>query len=121
VAPKLDLSNLTLEGLLDSAAAAFAKSKEKKALGTVIAPPKVTIREKIDLISKTMKAIQRATFRSLLEDRASRIEIVVTFLALLELIKRYRVTAHQEDLFGEIEFERMEDWTDDEEIEIEFE
>ncbi len=121
VEAKLDLSNLTLEGLLTSAASAFAKSQEKEALGTVIAPPRVTIREKIDLISKTMKAIQRASFRSLLGDKASRIETVVTFLALLELIKRYRVTAYQEGLFGEIEFERMEDWKEDEDIEIEFE
>ena len=121
VEAKLDLSNLTLEGLLDAAASAFAKSRQKQALGTVIAPPRVTIREKIDLISKTMKDIQRASFRSLLADKASRIEIVVTFLALLELIKRYRVTARQDGLFGEIEFERMEDWKDDEEIEIEFE
>jgi segregation and condensation protein A len=121
VEPKLDLSNLTLEGLLDAAASAFAKSTEKKALGTVIAPPKVTIREKIELISKTLRNIQRGSFRGLLNDKASRIEIVVTFLALLELIKRYRVTARQEELFGEIEFERMEEWKDDEEIEIEFE
>jgi segregation and condensation protein A len=121
VEAKLDLSNLTLEGLLEAASSAFAKSREKKALGTVIAPPRVTIREKIDLISKTMKSIQRASFQSLLAEKASRIEIVVTFLALLELIKRYRVTAHQDGLFGDIEFERMEDWKDDEEIEIEFE
>jgi segregation and condensation protein A len=121
VEAKLDLSNLTLEGLLEAAASAFAKSKDKQALGTVITPPKVTIREKIELISKLMKTIRRGSFRSLLNEKASRIEIVVTFLALLELIKRYRVTAHQEGLFGEIEFEKMDEWKDDEEIEIEFE
>ena len=59
--------------------------------------------------------------RTLLKNGASRLEIVVTFLALLELVKRYRVAAYQEGLFGDIEFERMEDWHDDEEIEIEFE
>jgi segregation and condensation protein A len=121
VEAKLDLSNLTLEGLFEAAETAFAKGAAKKALGTVIAPPRVTIREKIELISKTLRNIQRASFRGLLADKASRIEVVVTFLALLELIKRYRVTAHQDGLFGEIEFERMEDWKDDEEIEIEFE
>jgi chromatin segregation and condensation protein Rec8/ScpA/Scc1 (kleisin family) len=40
---------------------------------------------------------------------------------MLELVKRYRIHAHQEGLFGEIEIDRMEDWQDDEEIEIEFE
>ena len=87
----------------------------------VIAAPRVTIREKIDLIAKMMKDVQRASFRSLLNQDASRLEVVVTFLAMLELVKRYRIIAHQEGLFGEIEIDRMEDWNDDEEIEVEFE
>jgi len=121
VEPKLDLSNLTLEKLVAAAEEAFRKEKEKKPLGSIIAPPRVTIREKIDLIARTLKEIERTTFRNLLNQGASRIEIVVTFLALLELVKRYRVQAHQDGLFGEIEFERMEEWHEDEEIELEFE
>lgn len=121
VEPKLDLSNLTLEKLLTAAESAFAKSRQKEPLGTIITPPRVTIREKIDLITKTLKNIQRMTFSGLITEKATRVEIVVTFLALLELVKRYRVTAKQEVLFGDIEFERSEEWADDEEIEIEFE
>lgn len=121
VEPKLDMSNLTLEKLVAAAVEAFSKENEKKPLGDVIAPPRVTIREKIDLIAKLMKDVERSTFRSLLNQGASRLEIVVTFLAMLELVKRYRIHAHQEGLFDDIEIERMEEWTDDEEIEIEFE
>lgn len=121
VEPKLDLSNLTLEKLLSAAESAFAKGKRKEPLETIISAPKVTIREKIDLITKTLKNIQRMTFSGLITDKATRVEIVVTFLALLELVKRYRVTAKQDVLFGDIEFERSEEWADDEEIEIEFE
>jgi segregation and condensation protein A len=87
----------------------------------IIAPPRVTIREKIDLITKTMKEVEHATFRTLLTQGASRLEIVVTFLAMLELVKRYRIQARQDGLFDEIEIERTEDWEEDEEIEIEFE
>jgi len=68
-----------------------------------------------------MKEVERASFRSLLEQGASRLEIVVTFLAMLELVKRYRIQAQQEGLFGEIEINRMEDWNEEEEIDIEFE
>ena len=121
VEPKLDLSNVTLEKLVGAAEEAFAKERSKQPLGVIIAAPRVTIREKIDLIAKTMKEVQRATFKSLLDQGASRLEIVVTFLAMLELVKRYRIHAQQEGLFGEIEIDRMEDWTDEEEIEIEFE
>ena len=121
VEPKLDMSNLTLGKLVSAAVEAFAREKEKQPLGMVIAPPRVTIREKIDLIARTMKEVERSTFHALLEQGASRLEIVVTFLALLELVKRYRVAAHQEGLFGDIEIDRLEEWGDDEEIEIEFE
>jgi segregation and condensation protein A len=121
VEPKLDLSNVTLDKLVQAAEEAFRKEKEKTPLGVVIAAPRVTIREKIDLIAKTMRQVEKSTFKALLESGASRLEIVVTFLAMLELVKRYRLHAHQGDLFGDIEIERMEDWKDDEEIEIEFE
>ena len=40
---------------------------------------------------------------------------------MLELIKRYRVHVSQDGLFSDIQIERMEDWKDDEELEIEFE
>jgi segregation and condensation protein A len=121
VEPKLDLSNLTLEKLVTAASEAFAKDRNKQPLGIIIAPPRVTIREKIDMIAKVMKEVERSSFRALLDPGASRLEIVVTFLAMLELVKRYRIHAHQEDLFSDIEINRMEEWKDDEEIDIEFE
>lgn len=121
VEPKLDLSNLTLEKLIAAAEIAFAREKQKEPLGSIIAAPRVTIREKIDLISKTLREVQRSTFRAMLNDGASRLEIVVTFLAMLELIKRYRIDAHQEGLFSDIEINRMEDWKDDDELDLEFE
>ncbi|MBN8581884.1 MAG: segregation/condensation protein A [Anaerolineae bacterium] len=121
VEPKLDLSNLTLEKLISAAESALSKGKDKKPLGTVISAPRVTIREKIDFITKTLKNIQRMSFSGLITDKATRVEIVVTFLALLELVKRYHITAKQDVLFGDIEFERSEEWKEDEEIDIEFE
>ncbi len=121
VEPKLDLSNITLERLVTAATEAFAKEHNKQPLGVIIAPPRVTIREKIDLIARLMKDVERASFRAMLDPGASRLEIVVTFLAMLELVKRYRIHAHQEGLFSDIEINRMEAWKDDEEIEIEFE
>ncbi len=121
IEPKLDLSNLTLEKLVAAAQEAFAKERNKQPLGVIIAAPRVTIREKIDLITKTMNEMRHSTFRALLDRGASRLEIVVTFLAMLELVKRYRIQAHQEGLFSDIEIDRAEDWREDEEIDIEFE
>ena len=121
VEPKLDLTNLTLEKLVTAAEEAFAKDRNKQPLGVIIAPPRITIREKIDLITKLMKEVEHSTFRALLQPGASRLEIVVTFLAMLELVKRYHIHANQPELFSDIEIDRMEEWKDDEEIDIEFE
>jgi len=118
---RLDMSGITLDDFINAAEAVFTRDVEKKALGTVITAPKVTIREKIMFISKKMGEGTHAHFRELLGDNPSRIEVVVTFLALLELVKRYRVEAKQSGLFADIEIERMAEWDTDEELEIEFE
>jgi segregation and condensation protein A len=43
----------------------------------------------------------------LFSDTAVRVEVVVTFLALLELIRLKQVRVIQRDLFGEIEIEAV--------------
>jgi segregation and condensation protein A len=118
---RLDLTNITLADLLGAAEAVFADENEKQSLGTVITAPKITIREKIALIAERLGRSRETQFRSLVNERPTRLEIVVTFLALLELIKRYRVSARQDGLFGEIDIERLEDWGEDEDLELEFE
>ncbi len=118
---RLDMSDITLDDLIAAAREIFAKQQEKQALGTVITPPKVTIREKIDLIAKILRNSKHTSFQELIGSRPTRLEVVVTFLALLELVKRYHVAARQVTLFSEIEIDRTSDWSEDEEIEIEFE
>ena len=49
------------------------------------------------------------SFRELLEKQASRMEIVVTFLAVLELLKLGRLRVTQEQLFDEIHLELVDD------------
>jgi segregation and condensation protein A len=117
---RLDLSDITLADLLAAAEGIFAEEVEKQALGTVISAPLITIREKISLIAERLGGHSKATFYSLLGQKPSRLEVVVTFLALLELIKRYRVAARQVGLFSDIEIEMMEEWGKEEELEIEF-
>jgi len=118
---RLDLSGITLSDLMAAAEDIFAEEAEKQALGTVISAPRVTIREKIALIAERLGLENSTTFKGLLGEKPSRLEVVVTFLALLELVKRYRVSARQEGLFADIQIEKMDEWGKDEELEIEFE
>ena len=121
VEARLDLSDITLADLLEAARSIFMNEKEKQSLGTIISAPKVTIREKITYISETLGRDKNSNFKNLVGGAASRLEIVVTFLALLELVKRYRVSATQVEIFGAIEIERSDEWNQDEEFELEFE
>jgi segregation and condensation protein A len=118
---RLDMSDITLADLMAAAEDIFAEEAEKQALGTVIAPPRITIREKISLIADRLGQNPNTTFNSLLGQKPSRLEVVVTFLALLELVKRYRVAVRQAGLFTDIEIDKMEDWGKEDELEIEFE
>jgi segregation and condensation protein A len=121
VESRLDLSDITLADLLAAAEGIFAEEAEKQALGTVISAPRITIREKIALIAERLGQSHNATFSGLFGQKPSRLEVVVTFLALLELVKRYRVAARQEGLFSDIQIEKMEEWGEEDELEIEFE
>ena len=62
-----------------------------------------TVSEKIDIILQRVANGASLRFSDLFSDAAVRVEVVVTFLALLELIRLKQVRVIQRDLFGEIE------------------
>lgn len=117
---KLDLSNVSLADLVAAARNAFANQRALEPLGKVVVAPRITIREKIRLIALRLTASPHTRFQELVKDSPDKLSVVVTFLAMLELVRRFRISANQEGLFGEIELERAADWTDDLDFEIEF-
>ncbi len=62
-----------------------------------------TVSDKIEIILHRVAGGGRIQFSALFGDIASRVEIVVTFLALLELIRLKQIQAIQPTPFGEIE------------------
>ena len=116
----VDLSGIGLPDLVVAARSVFALVNGKLSLNSVVAPIRITIREKISLITRSLREKSRSTFRALLKEGHTRIEIVVTFLAMLELVKRRLVRVRQDSLFGEIEMEPDEEWQEDEEFDLEF-
>ena len=103
---RLDLSSLTIEGLAAAARRALLALPESPATPTVRTYA-ITVAEQIETIRKRIRsqAMGREngmTFSELLSESRTRLEIVVTFLAVLELIKRREITAQQNETFGEI-------------------
>jgi segregation and condensation protein A len=120
VEARLDLSNTGVEDIILAARAIFFSKPDLPALSRVVAMPRVTIREKIRAIIGSLQSLHNATFRSFLRQRGDRLEVVVTFLAMLELIKRRVIEATQADAFGEIELRSTGSWDEKEETELEF-
>jgi segregation and condensation protein A len=67
---------------------------------------KWSVSEKIEHLMKVLAERTSVKFSELFEGVTSRSEVVVTFLALLELIRLKQLTAMQRDPFGEIEIGR---------------
>jgi len=65
-----------------------------------------TVSDKIETILQRVASGTRLKFSELFAHVASRVEVVVTFLALLELIRLRQVRAVQVNAFDEIEIER---------------
>ena len=65
----------------------------------------VSVDDRIDDLRKFARTRKRFSFRSLLQGAKSRTELVVTFLAILEMMKAGNIVVSQEESFGEIEIE----------------
>lgn len=120
VEARLDLSNVTLEDLVSAAREIFLSKPDLPALSQVVSMPRVTIREKIRAIIDSLRQLRKSTFHSFLRRRGDRLEIIVTFLAMLELIKRRMIEASQNELFGEIEVRSTGDMDEIEDTQLEF-
>lgn len=77
--------------------------------GTLTVPLSVSIDQEIKKIIEITDRAPSVRFTHLLERAQTRVEIIVTFLAILELIKRRQIRATQEGLFGEIILVRRTD------------
>ncbi|HGJ66556.1 TPA: chromosome segregation protein ScpA [bacterium] len=61
-----------------------------------------TVQQKIDSIIELLSKHKRIEFSKLFSDSYIRLEVIVTFLAVLELVKRRKIVARQSQLFGSI-------------------
>ena len=66
---------------------------------------KITVREKMTLLLDTLRAQSRVLFDSLFAEVKTRMEVIVTFLAMLELVKARAIRIFQDDLGGPIQIE----------------
>ncbi|MCA1555025.1 MAG: segregation/condensation protein A, partial [Chloroflexi bacterium] len=116
VEPKLDMSHVALEDLTALVEAVLAAHRAAP-IGNVVAPLLVRVGDKMADIEIRLARGERVQFRAWLGTAASRLEIIVSFLAVLELMKQRKIVVRQDELFGDIVIEPAPITTDGESAE----
>lgn len=100
---------LSAEILADCFPKVIAKLKPVvKKLEEKFLEPKISIEERIDSLRLLVKNRARINFSQLLKSFKTRTELIVNFLAVLELAKQREVFFEQDELFGEINLVQQE-------------
>ncbi|WP_418789980.1 segregation and condensation protein A [Phosphitispora sp. TUW77] len=96
------LEGINMSTLLEALQEALERAVDRELTGE-IQRDEVTTRDKMKEIMRRLFFQNRGiAFKDLFHPRVTRVEVVVTFLALLELIKLGRIRAYQSRTFGEI-------------------
>ncbi|MFN0090152.1 MAG: segregation and condensation protein A [Acidimicrobiales bacterium] len=96
------LAGVTPERLRDAFLAASAPKPTPRVSIEHLAPIRVSVIDALEGLLAQVRAVGRASFRALNEGVTDRLEIVVRFLAVLELFKRGLVELDQVGAFGEL-------------------
>ena len=122
---QLTWSPPTIIGLeVDMLAQAFQRilelrARDEAASATLLPLARVRVSERIAEIVSILSTRPHLSLAELLENETSRLVIIVTFLAVLELWKHARITVAQSSLFSPIMLERGERWEDNEQLAVE--
>ncbi len=99
-APSRDFTQARLSEALFSALQTLEKAEEK--LPEARVRPLVTIEEMMDTLLKRVQTAMTLSFKDFSKGSAEKVEVIVSFLALLELVKQGAVEALQHDPFEDI-------------------
>ncbi|MFO7151840.1 MAG: segregation/condensation protein A [Bacillota bacterium] len=99
----ISISEVDLDDLISIFARIIKKGavEEGQSSRTILKDP-LPLRIRIRHVYKTILKRKKMGFREFFKENFSKLEIIMTFLAILELIKLNRIKVYQEQSFGEI-------------------
>ncbi len=100
---RLDMSGVTIDALLAAVQGALSRVDDREESVAIVQPRRITIEGQINRLRQRAQTGLAFGFTDLLSTKTSRVEISITLLAVLELIKRREILASQTELFGPIE------------------
>lgn len=101
---QFDLSSIEITDLI-LALENLANQDQNQAEYDEVIIPKLTLKKKVTDIVQFLRTHPNANFSELLNGNTSRIDTIVVFLAILELVKQHYIEIKQDSLFSEIQIQ----------------
>jgi len=117
----LDLEGVTIHDLIEMLKSLYRFEEEASPITSVVTIPRNTIKKKIRDLINSLRQNQHVSYRSMLPKGYDRIEAVVLFLAILELVKQQYVIADQDNLFSDINLSPTDKTYEEDEIALSLE
>ncbi|MPZ97740.1 MAG: hypothetical protein GEU80_00140 [Dehalococcoidia bacterium] len=101
------LDTVSLDSLVDLIRDVLSRMPEEEEVVEVERDP-VRLRDRMSRLVDRLEESGRASFRQLVGEARTRTEVIVDFMAVLELIKSRYLVAQQSESFGDIDLVRLE-------------
>ena len=98
----LDLTGVTVDNLVAMLETLYQFQEEAAPITSVVSIPKVTIKNKIRELLERLQKESILSYRNMLPAHYDRVEAIVLFLAILEMVKQRYAIAEQTGLFADI-------------------
>lgn len=108
IEPRLNMGDVVVGDLLKAVRQALAVKPEQPQVNSVVSRETITIGTQISLIKNRLTTHKKVGFYEFLTRLHSRVEVIVTLLAVLELVKRHAIDIEQTEDFGEINIIKKE-------------
>lgn len=94
--------DLSAQALTEALARVLAAREEVEKLPETRVKPLVTIEEMMDQLAKRVQSAMTLSFKDFSKSAKEKVKVIISFLALLELVKQGAVAAEQYDTHGDI-------------------
>ena len=95
-------ADMTKESLAEALAKVLAAREAVEQLPEHRVKPMITLEEMMDKLAERVQKAMNLSFKEFAGGQKEKVEVIVSFLALLELVKQGAVAAEQYDLHGDI-------------------
>lgn len=71
----------------------------------------INVEERMEQIREELRGLKGIRFRTLLESRPTKMNVIITFMSILELMKMGAIVIRQEEIFGDIMIDSLDEIT----------